>query len=137
MQQPSEHECHIKLPRARNLPPKLCDDSEKQSLRVLFVTVTSANVDTKLHVKYLSRGSPTLALKNRACYVVARGHRYIVDVLDTTKFHGLAPKYKLHVLKTYLPFTDWLVYLDPNVIVRNPHNWMEQYVLSQPLSVSL
>ena len=42
------------------------------------------------------------------------------------KFRGHAPKYKLLAIKNYLPFTDWLIYLDPNVIVRNPHNWIEQ-----------
>ena len=123
---PPPKECQIRVPTSRKLPAKLCDASGKQALRVLFLTVTNANIDTKLHVKYLSRGSPTLALKNRACYVVARGHRYILDVVDTKKFRGHAPKYKLLAIKNYLPFTDWLIYLDPNVIVRNPHNWIEQ-----------
>ena len=31
----------------------------------------------------------------------------------------------------YLQFTDWLVWLDYDLIVKNPHNWFEQYMDSR------
>ena len=121
-----KHNCKILAPRTQKMPYQLCGTYTKHSTRILFVTVINANIDTKLRAKYLTHGSPTLALKNRACYVAARGHRYVIDVLDSTKSDLSYLKYKIQVVKQYLPYTDWLVYLSSNAIVRNPHNWMEQ-----------
>ena len=36
--------------------------------------------------------------------------------------------YKTYLVKQYLQFTDWLVWQDFDLIVKNPHNWFEQYL---------
>ena len=36
--------------------------------------------------------------------------------------------YKPHLVKQYLELTDWLVFLDYDLIVKHPHNWYEQYI---------
>ena len=59
------------------------------------------------------------------CYAASRGYRYVIEVVDNSKIQDKMPImfYKTYLVSHYLQFTDWLVWMDYDLIVKNPHNW--------------
>ena len=84
----------------------------------------------------MKKSDNTLGLKNRICYTAARGYKYIIEVVNTNaKANSALPKpldttpimfYKPYLVSHYLQFTDWLVWMDYDLIIKNPHNFFEQ-----------
>ena len=149
--------CQIPLPRLDQhlLPASLCGRRPQRILLLSFFTRTVASAkwmhnkkqkgNTKQKGPGAYRPSPNLlGFKNRMCFAAARGYRYVVEVIDNRKKLddryaidsgnvGSVPimLYKAYMVKYYLQFTDWLVWQDFDLIVKNPHNWFEQYLSSQ------
>jgi hypothetical protein len=113
--------CQIPLPSERILPPALCNKPSSRILLLSFFTTT-----TKARLWKEEDGNDnTLGLKNRMCYAASRGYRYVIEVVDNSKIQDKMPImfYKTYLVSHYLQFTDWLVWMDYDLIVKNPHNW--------------
>ena len=116
----SSSACQIPLPGRRVLPPALCNKPRARILLLSFFTTT-----TKARLWKEEDGNDnTLGLKNRMCYAAARGYRYVIEVVDNSKITKTPIMfYKTYLVSQYLQFTDWLVWMDYDLIVKNPHNW--------------
>ena len=112
--------CKMKRPEGRQVPETLCPTSRDRILLLSFFT-------RKSHGKQWKTNNPLLGVKNRMCYAAARKYNYIVEVMDDSKIKTAVQFYKLYTVQHYLALTDWLVWLDYDLIVKNPHNWYEQY----------
>ena len=112
--------CQIPPPSRRVLPPALCNGPRARILLLSFFTTT-----TKAKLWMEEGGNDnTLGLKNRMCYAAARGYRYVIEVVDNSKITKTPIMfYKTYLVSQYLQFTDWLVWMDYDLIVKNPHNW--------------
>ena len=114
------------------LPASLCstDSPPVRILLLSFFTTTQKAENWKQ--------DNTLGLKNRICYTAIRGYNYMIEVVDTNMDDSTNPEenmddlpvmyYKPYLVSHYLQFTDWLVWMDYDLIVKNPHNFFEQYV---------
>ena len=112
--------CKIPLPSERILPPALCN---KPRLRILLLSFFTTGVKGRLW-KDQAANDITLGLKNRMCYAASRDYRYVIEVVDNSNVKGVAIMfYKIYLVSFYLQFTDWLVWMDYDLIVKNPHNW--------------
>ena len=109
-----------------SLPAQLCA-TRREPVRILilsfFTTTTKAGFHKGNH-------DNSLGLKNRICYTAARGYSYIIEVVNTNPHNNTGAidsmpimYYKPYLVSHYLQFTDWLVWMDYDLIVKNPHNW--------------
>ena len=117
----------ISAPTDRRLPSHLCDEKHTRILMLSFFTKSSATDS------FMWKGKE-LGVKNRLCFAAKRDYKYIVEVIpgDILRIKDIEPMYyKAFLVKHYLRLTDWLVWLDFDLIVKNPSNWYEQYLLEQ------
>ena len=104
---------------------------------------------------YIPAGQERLCLKlKHLCGVLFTNvlfffGRYAVEVIDNSEEGNVGRFqdgmsitavpvmfYKVYLVKHYLQFTDWLVWQDFDLIVKNPHHWFEQYLTSSSSSSS-
>ena len=118
--------CKIPLSEQRFLPPALCN---KPRTRILLLSFFTTRTKARLWTEKFKNDN-TLGLKNRICYATSRGYRYVIEVVDNSKIQNTVPImfYKTYLVSHYLQFTDWLVWMDYDLIIKNPHNWFEQYL---------
>ena len=113
----------ISTPTERKLPSHLCSQKHTRILMLSFFT-------TGTNLGLWAGKSKSLGVKNRFCFAAHRDYKYVVEVVPDDLLGDIPPMfYKVFVVKHYLPLTDWLVWLDYDLIVKNPWNWYEQYLL--------
>jgi len=115
-------DCMLAAPNpSRYMPSQLCPRAQSRVLMLSFFTMQS-------HGKLWQGNSKAKGVKNRMCYASARGYRYVIEVVDDKKLTVPVQYYKVYVVQHYLKYADYLVWLDYDLIVKNPHNWFEQYI---------
>ena len=115
-------ECMVAPPILdRYMPAQLCPKAMTRVMVLSFFTLQS-------HGKLWKSNSKAKGVKNRICYTAAKGYRYVIEVVDDKKMTVPVQFYKVYIVQHYLKHTDYLVWLDYDLIVKNPHNWFEQYI---------
>ena len=119
-------------PRDRSLPRGACGARDARILLVSFI-------GTPRSKPWLAAGGGGFMrlLANRLCFVERRGYVSYLEFFprspparDDSGKPVQAMYYKPYFVRRLLPLADWLVWMDFDLIVTNPHHWFETYAVA-------